>query len=442
MGYLDYLKNKNDSPRDSEFSSNKKRDAVFLSNVRYNDDPPDIKLLAHDSIDLFYAAYNGDLAEVERLLAYGANPDVRVHGYPAIYYPVLNGSNAICFALLDAGADPNIEYPGGLFPLYAAAELGNLDLVKKLVACGAEIDKKTLKGNTALKNAAEEGHYAVVEYLLDRGADIFSVNVSGHTVLEAAESEGRLAVAKLLRERQAAIPSHRDDAEALQRAARSARADSYRSSLESYNNFKLHSWFRDSLLTMGIIEDKPRLVKQGLENGEDPNRRYSYEKDSNSLTIPNSVVIITPIVQAAVTGNLEIAKLLIEHGADPNLAQKNGEYALLNAVSRGNMELTKYLLDNGANPNLDTGIGTALAFADNTEIMKVLFEYGANPNIPDRDGDLPIIGSIDTGRMDEIELLIDFGTDMNHKNKRGISALDHAARRGIYDQVIQMVKQR
>lgn len=461
MGLFDFFKGKAKPSKDESYITGDRRDAACLTNAAYNDDSIGVRRMLQDSTDMFYAAYSGDVYTVKRLLADGANPNMRVHGYPAIYYPVLNSDNTVCFALLDAGADPNIEYPGGLFPLYAAAEVGNIELVKKLLSCGAEIDKLTPKGCTALRNAVEEGHYPTAEFLIVKGANVNSVNKAGYTILDAAEREGQYRIAQLLKRYGAVgnlsgLPGMEELAQLLNQngdeapafipdypSSRATANQPTRSDVQAayarWETFKIDTRYRSSLLTMGIVENRPNLVEQGLNEGESPNRRYSYEEDNDSITTPNRVKIITPIVQATVNGSLEIVRLLIEHGADPNLAQKNGEYALLDAANRGYVEIAEYLLDHGADPNLDTGIGTALAFADNAAIMRILLEHGADPNIPDGDGDLPIIGSIDTRRMDEIELLIAYGTDMNHKNKRGVTPLERAKMRGISKEVAQIV---
>lgn len=436
MGFFDFFKGKDQGNAQADEG---RLETARLANAAYNDEPQEVKRMQIDSEDLFYAAYNGDFFQVMSLLDAGANPDMRVHGYPVIYYPVLNNDNAVCFALLDHGADPDIEFPGGLFPIYAAAEVGNIELVAKLLACGAEIDKKTPKGCTALRNAAEEGHYELVQYLLANGADAYSVNTAGYTIVEAAERHGQYHVADLVRAHCAANPPEAGAFQAQAEAAQKPRNEA-QEAFDRWQMFKLDTQYRSSLLTMGIVENNPRCVEQGLANGEDPNKRYSYEVDNDSMTTPNSVKIITPIVQASFQGCMENVRLLIENGADPNLAQKNGETALMDAVNTGNFELTEYLLDNGADPNLQTRAGTALAFADGAAIMEVLLKHGANPNIPDGDGDLPIIGSIDTRRMDEVELLIRYGTDMNHANNRGQTPLDRAMLRGIGSQVQSMMR--
>lgn len=200
--------------------------------------------------------------------------------------------------------------------------------------------------------------------------------------------------------------------------------------------FELESLFKGSLLTMGIVKNNSELVKQGLEQGESPNKRYTYEENNDSITVPNPVYTITPIVQAAVMGSLPISKLLVEYGADVNLCQSNGESALANAANRGNVELVSFLLEHGADPNLRKSFGTPLAFADGVAVMRVLLDHGADPNIPDDDGDLPIIGSIDANSLDEIELLVRYGTDLSYANKQGETPLDRAKRRGNFGSVV------
>lgn len=94
-----------------------------------------------------------------------------------------------------------------------------------------------------------------------------------------------------------------------------------------WRSFKLNNLYRGSLLTMGIVEANQNMVKEALEAGENPNKRYSYEVDNDSITTPNPVRKITPIVQAAVVNSLPITMLLVDYGADVNMCQENGESA-------------------------------------------------------------------------------------------------------------------
>ncbi len=102
--------------------------------------------------------------------------------------------------------------------------------------------------------------------------------------------------------------------------------------------------------------------------------------------------------------NLNRIKELLGEGADINYIDKNMDSPLLMAISNNNYTLVKFLLENGANPNpdpdkvytlpLNLAIDVAVETTknninetkDSTDIIKLLLEFGANLNIKDRDG--------------------------------------------------------
>ncbi|WP_344470455.1 ankyrin repeat domain-containing protein [Nonomuraea monospora] len=149
--------------------------------------------------ELLTAAMLGRREEVARLLAAGAPA-----GLPqALYQAAVHGDADIVRALLAIGADPDLESGGdgeGL-PLCAAACWGHLDAVNALLDGGADPDvREDAAGSamTALHWAAAGDHLAVARALLGRGADPSLPDGAGNTALSRAAERGATAVVRVL----------------------------------------------------------------------------------------------------------------------------------------------------------------------------------------------------------------------------------------------------
>lgn len=119
--------------------------------------------------------------------------------------------------------------------------------------------------------------------------------------------------------------------------------------------------------------------------------------------------------------NIEIVKLLLSHGIDPN----NPKYArnLLTIPSEnGAIKIVKLLLDSGADPNkVDPIYGrTALMNGaggwprNSIEIVKLLLDSGADPNIPDYDNETPLFQATVEQNLEMMMVLLDAGADPYH----------------------------
>jgi FOG: Ankyrin repeat len=116
--------------------------------------------------------------------------------------------------------------------------------------------------------------------------------------------------------------------------------------LEKQNNLlNLHSNDGFTPLSLAAYFNQSEIFIFLLENGASPNLQATNASRVNAL---HSVIA---------KDNLELCKLLFQHGADPNIPQIQNVTALHSATHRGNIDLVKLLVSNGANINskMDNG---------------------------------------------------------------------------------------
>lgn len=125
---------------------------------------------------LMDAAIRGEAAEVERLLAAGADATVWPHsGRTPLHNAAAFGHDRVVAILLIAGADADattlISVPSqtalisDVTPLHLAASYGQAAVVEELLAAGADVHARRGDGTTALELAEENGHDEVIELL-------------------------------------------------------------------------------------------------------------------------------------------------------------------------------------------------------------------------------------------------------------------------------------
>jgi ankyrin repeat protein len=159
----------------------------------------------------------------------------------------------------------------------------------------------------------------------------------------------------------------------------------------------------------------------------------------------------TPLMLAALHGELGLLRRLLDAGADPEAqlagdparglgsararaiaAGEGAEHrtALSFAVESGELEIVEILLARGANP-YNAGATTPLDLAilgGDAEIVRVLLDAGADPNARDSEGDTPLMIAAAAGDAETITALIELGAIVSARNDDGGDALAVAAR--------------
>jgi ankyrin repeat protein len=142
---------------------------------------------------LMFAAFNGDAKVIKALISAGADPNVQVVSFHAgeitPLTSVINSDREdrveVASVLISAKAQINPTGKFLLSPLMHA--VGNLEMVKLLIANGADVNQKNVRGATALMAASIDGTASVVRYLLEQGADVNASDKDGTTALMCAE---------------------------------------------------------------------------------------------------------------------------------------------------------------------------------------------------------------------------------------------------------------
>jgi protocatechuate 3,4-dioxygenase beta subunit len=146
-----------------------------------------------------------------------------------------------------------------------------------------------------------------------------------------------------------------------------------------------------------------------------------------------SVEYMTPLGKAAADEDVDEVLALLNAGERPDGVEEDarGVTPLFIAVGRGSVEIARALLDFGADVNFTAENGrTPLMQIDEDatpELVRLLLSYNASVNVSDEDGDTPLILAAGEVEDEVLKLLIEAGADVNAANKRGLTALMRAA---------------
>jgi len=137
----------------------------------------------------------------------------------------------------------------------------------------------------------------------------------------------------------------------------------------------------------------------------------------------------TALFNAVQLGKKQIAQILLEHDADPNLGKLS---PLIQSCISGYLEISKLLIDYGADVNYEyddtmfplTPLTASIA-NNHIEVVKLLIEKGANINVVDLEENNLLLQSIKFGNLKIAKLFLELGLDPYAKNKFGTCAIDY-----------------
>jgi ankyrin repeat protein len=310
---------------------------------------------------------------------------------PELYKALLN-SNSNASMFLTPGEGPTL--------LHLSASIGSETLLTLLLGIGVEIDLPDHSDRTPLHLAAREGHEEVVKLLLAAGAGANKLEEDNYSPLHFSCIDGHVAAAKVLLEAGAILEIHttEDGFTPLHLAVESGSLDLVQLLLEHGGDLKAQTAKGQTVLHLATALGNESLVKLALDSG--------VEKDSSD------VYGIRPIHDAQ---NAAVARLLLDHGADPHNPDKFDETPLLAAAWRNDTEVVRLLLAQKTNVNAQDDQGrTPLHRAvskNRTDIVTALLMSGADVNLQDLQLKSPLHKAAHSGNEDLVRVLLRNGAN-------------------------------
>jgi ankyrin repeat protein len=307
------------------------------------------------------------------------NATEKFRGQTALMLAAVENHADIVEALISAGAQVNartIEYSfqdltggaggiihdrpqGALTALILAARQGSIEASERLITGGADVNASEPQyGFTALQTAIFNGHYALARLLLDKGANA---------------NDGSLYVVMEMR------------------------------NLATYSNRPNPSDTERGVSHMDVAT----LL---LEKGANPNAPYiktipPRQAQGNINVAPGA----TPLYRAVRAIDFAAVQLLLNHGANPSQAIKDGSTPMMAAAGLG------------APRGGDEEVTEAGDRNDPIDVMKALLAKGANVNAANDAGMTPLHYAAQRGSDRIIEFLASQGARFDVKNKQGRS---------------------
>ena len=423
---------------------------------------------------LYWAIQSDDMATAQLLIRAGADVKTpNRYGITPIQIAVANGNVDMIRTLLDAGADPNTVDPANQTALIGAVRSGELEAVRVLLDRGVKVDwADPTYGQTALMFAVREASPAIVDLLIKKGASINVRTRTGATPafrpanppgggshgvgivrsglpergnrqpipgsmtpLLYAARDGKLDAVKLLVATGADVNQvEANGISTLLMAIGNNRMDVARFLIEKGADVNHADWYGRTPLWQAVevrnmdldsgtyenyVENREEileLVVRLLEQGANPNARTKEVPPWRRTMLPlgslewADFVGMTPFIYAARSADLNVMRLLLKHGADPNITPLAGTTALMAAAGINWVVKQTYSESND----------------DFLKAVEFLYGLGQDVNAVNSMGLRAIHGAANRGSDDIIKFLVSKGAKLDVKDSEGRSPLEWA----------------
>ena len=414
---------------------------------------------------LHWAAFRDDLEVAGLLLA--ADADVmartRVGGLTPLWFAAENGSAPMLDRLLTTEADVNAATSTGATLLMAAALSGSAEAIDLLVERGAYLDTRdTANGQTALMFAAWENRADAIRALAGHGAHVGLMSLIVSMIEPRLDRNGNPIPPR--RRRAPGGNSVMGGMTALLFAARDGHLDAVRALVESGADVdQVSGGDGTSPMVIAIANGHYTVAQYLLDQGADPNRMNIDGLGPVYATVNMRFAPVSwapnPRTDQEAVDSLDLLRALLARGADPDarIARKlwfsptshdrswvdpSGSTPFWRAAQSSDVDAMRILVEAGANPNLATylgttplmvaaGIGWAGNFTQNApdsflDAVRYCLELGAAVRAVDARGFTALHGAAGRGDNEMVRYLVERGARVDAISRDGNSPADMA----------------
>uniref|UniRef100_A0A671RVB6 Ankyrin-3-like n=1 Tax=Sinocyclocheilus anshuiensis TaxID=1608454 RepID=A0A671RVB6_9TELE len=351
-------------------------------------------------------------------------------GETALHMAARAGQANVVKFLVANGADVDAKAKDDQTPLHISSRLGKPDIVQQLLQHGASPDATTTSGYTPLHLAARDGHRDMASILLDNGASLGITTKKGFTPLHVAAKYGKIEVAKLLLQKRA--PPDAAGKSGLTPLHVAAHYDNQKVALLLLDQGSSpHAAAKNGYTPLHIAAKKNQM--------EIATTLLEYGADTNATTRQG----ISPLHLAAQEGNVDMVTLLLARETAINLGNKSGLTPLHLAAQEDKVNVSEVLVNHGATIDPETKMAyTPLHVAchyGNIKMVHFLLKNQAKVNAKTKNGYTPLHQAAQQGHTHIINLLLQHGASPNELTVNGNTALAIARRLG-YISVVDTLK--
>jgi uncharacterized protein len=342
--------------------------------------PVDARDPSYGQTALMFAARSGHADVVSTLLAHGANPNLATTDLSEIplfikpnSVPGFGFGVGILRGGVPAGRGRREPLAGGMTALLYAARHNQLEVAKRLIAAGADVNAKEANGIWPLLMAISNDNMAVAHYLLEHGGKVNGQDWYGRSPLWEAVN---------------------------------------------VRNLYVHNATFKNGIDRGPVLD---LIRALLDAGADVNARTRETPPFRHflLEITGSLEWVdftgqTPFLTAALAGDVTVMKLLLEHGANPRIDTYHGTSPLMAAAG------VNWVLAQTWTEGPDQLL----------QAVKLCVELGMDVNQANSMGITAVEGAANRGSDEIVRFLVAHGADLGHQDNEHRSALDWA--KGVF----------